>query len=198
MYKLAVSYSHSSHPDSSLHLSLRVWKKVIKGRNPILHACRPFLLPAFLPAFQRTVVKFTRDEVKQFPFTTTRLPRYSFVCYFLFPFLFTSSSLPFLFLFFTAEVAPYLISLSTPPPLSVSSLFRQTLPVFSFFFFPLFFFLFLFTTAAFVQSVNTSNEAFVAFFSPRVFFASLSTRPLLSQLPLLRRVCRRPPHRRVR
>lgn len=142
MYKLAVSYSHSSHPDSSLHLSLRVWKKVIKGRNPILHACRPFLLPAFLPAFQRTVVKFTRDEVKQFPFTTTRLPRYSFVCYFLFPFLFTSSSLPFLFLFFTAEVAPYLISLSTPPPLSVSSLFRQRLPVFSFFFFPLFFFFF--------------------------------------------------------
>lgn len=113
------------------------------------------------------------------------------------PFLFTSSSLPFLFLFFTAEVAPYLISLSTPPPLRFLALSAKA-SCFFFFFFPSLFFLFLFTTAAFVQSVNTSNEAFVAFFSPRVFFASLSTRPLLSQLPLLRRVCRRPPHPRVR
>lgn len=114
------------------------------------------------------------------------------------PFLFTSSSLPFLFLFFTAEVAPYLISLSTPPPPLRFLALSAKASCFFFFFFPSLFFLFLFTTAAFVQSVNTSNEAFVAFFSPRVFFASLSTRPLLSQLPLLRRVCRRPPHPRVR
>lgn len=114
------------------------------------------------------------------------------------PFLFTSSSLPFLFLFFTAEVAPYLISLSTPPPPLRFLALSAKASCFFFFLFPSLFFLFLFTTAAFVQSVNTSNEAFVAFFSPRVFFASLSTRPLLSQLPLLRRVCRRPPHPRVR
>lgn len=142
---MAVSYSHSSHPDSSLHLSLRVWKKVIKGRNPILHACRPFLLPAFLPAFQRTVVKFTRDEVKQFPFTTTRLPRYSFVCYFLFPFAAVSFHFffpPFSFpLLYSGSRSLSNFTLHSAPP-SVSSLFRQRLPVFSFFFSPLFFFFF--------------------------------------------------------
>lgn len=134
--------------------------------------------------------------MKQFPFTT----RYSFVCYFLFPFaarFFSLLSLPSLFfllpLLYSGSRSLSNFTLDSAPPLPVSSLFRQRLPVSSFFLS-----LFFFTTPAFVQSVNTSNEVFLPLFLPRVFFASLSTRPLLSQLPLLRRVCRRPPHPRVR
>lgn len=134
------------------------------------------------------MVKFTRDEVKQFPFTTTTRPPPRYSCYSLFPFRkpvsfhFSSFSFPLLcsgsrsLSNFTLDSAP---PFSSPFPRSFGK---------GFLFFP-FSSLLFFTTTAFVQSVNTSNEAFVRsffFFLPRVFFASLSTRPLLTQLPLLR------------
>lgn len=165
----------------------------------------PSLAFLLLLAFQRTsVVKFTRqDEVKQFPFTT-RLPRYSFV-------LFSLSVLS--ARFFSSLLSPF--PLFSFPLLysgsrSLSNFTLHSAPrflrsfgkgflFFLFFFLSFFFFFFpfFFCTVAFVQSVNTSNEVrSFLFFLSRVFFASLSTRSLLSQLPPLRRVCRRPSPRR--
>lgn len=109
------------------------------------------------------MVKFTRDEVKQFPFTTTTRPPPRYSCYSLFPFRkpvsfhFSSFSFPLLcsgsrsLSNFTLDSAP---PFSSPFPRSFGK---------GFLFFP-FSSLLFFTTTAFVQSVNTSNEAFVPFF----------------------------------
>lgn len=109
------------------------------------------------------MVKFTRDEVKQFPFTTTTRPPPRYSCYSLFPFRkpvsfhFPSFSFPLLcsgsrsLSNFTLDSAP---PFSSPFPRSFGK---------GFLFFP-FSSLLFFTTTAFVQSVNTSNEAFVPFF----------------------------------
>lgn len=115
------------------------------------------------------MVKFTRDEVKQFPFTTTTRPPPRYSCYSLFPFRkpvsfhFSSFSFPLLcsgsrsLSNFTLDSAP---PFSSPFPRSFGK---------GFLFFP-FSSLLFFTTTAFVQSVNTSNEAFVRSFF--FFFAS--------------------------
>ena len=117
------------------------------------------------------MVKFTRDEVKQFPFTTTTRPPPRYSCYSLFPFRkpvsfhFSSFSFP---LLCSGSRSLSNFTLDSASPLSPLRFLALSAKASCFFLFLLSFFsppfssLLFFT--AFVQSVNTSNEAFVPFF----------------------------------
>lgn len=132
------------------------------------------------------MVKFTRDEVKQFPFTTTTRPPPRYSCYSLFPFRkpvsfhFSSFSFP---LLCSGSRSLSNFTLDSASPLSPLRFLALSAKASCFFLFLLSFFS---PPQRLYNPLTPRTRRSFLFFLPRVFFASLSTRPLLTQLPLLR------------